>query len=206
MPSGNLAIGFAAGGVDISKSVLRTGDGAIGHDPTLPVGFTGTLSTRSDDNTGTVTLTGGHGIATSDVVDIYWSGGVQYAVTVGTVSVNSMPFDSGVGDNLPAQDTAVVVTKQVTVNVSIDGDALKVLAICLESTESTGKGHIDMLSSAPATIEEIDLVANVPQVWDIEGGAGNVFTGNPIVTIKASNGSATAAATLKIAGLQDTTP
>jgi hypothetical protein len=39
----------------------------------------------------------------------------------------------------------------------------------------------EMMSVAPASIEEIDLVANAPAVYDLGSGITNVFTGNPIV-------------------------
>jgi hypothetical protein len=207
MPTVRYGASVDGGGVSINQNISRTADTCIGYEVTLPVGFAGTLSTRTDANTGTVTLAGGHGISTADVVDIHWSGGVQYNVTVGTVSVNSMPFDVGIGDDLPDAATAVVVTKQVTVSTAIDGDNCSLIAICLESSEGTsGKGHINFLDSGPASIEEIDLVGNVPRVFDITGGDTNVFTGNPVVSSKATNGSSTAAATLKIVVLADSTP
>jgi len=63
-----------------------------------------------------------------------------------------------------------------------------------------------MQDTGSASIEAIDLTANVPQVYDIDGGATNVFTGNPITKSYAANGSATEAMTLKILSLEDSTP
>jgi hypothetical protein len=63
-----------------------------------------------------------------------------------------------------------------------------------------------MQDSGPATIEEIDLTANAPVVYDITGGAANVFTGNPIVTTKASHNDTANTATLKICGVADASP
>ena len=74
----------------------------------------GELTLRTDDNTGTITMNdAGHGITTGAKVDVYWAGGVQYNVTVGTVSGASVPIDLGSGDDLPSEDTAVVVSVQV---------------------------------------------------------------------------------------------
>jgi hypothetical protein len=55
-------------------------------------------------------------------------------------------------------------------------------------------------------VEEVDLEANAVLVWDITGGATNVFTGNPITKVMASNGSSSATAVLRILGAVDATP
>lgn len=201
-------VSLACAGVSIQKSVTRSGDGSIGHEVTLPAAKAGTLSTRTDNDTGVVTLSGGHGIATSDVVDVYWTvsgGGVRYGMTA-TVATNDVTVDGGAGDNLPAQASAVTLVKQVTIVTAIDGDNVEILGFSLEFTDAsnvTSKGHVDCQDSGDASIEEIDLTANTPVVYDIDGGASNVFTGNIITTVKASNGDSSNSATLKIVGVQD---
>jgi len=207
MVTRNYAVSLS-GGVSISRSQARSADGGSDRNPTIPKGFTGTLTTRTDDNTGTVTLTAGHGITTGDNVDIYWDGGVQYDVTVGTVSTNSMPFDSGIGDNLPIATTAVVVSVRQQINCAIDGDALSILGLQLKftSVNETSMGHVDFQDSGGSEIAEIDLQANGVQVWDVTGGSANPFTGNPITVGYASNGSATNDATLNLTWLEDATP
>jgi hypothetical protein len=204
-------LSVSAGGITIQKSITRTGDAPIGLQTTLNNAQAGTLSTRTDNDTGTITMTsGGHTITTGAVVDIYWSGGVQYSVTVGTVSGTSVPFDAGVGDNLPAETTAVTIVVQKNVNLYIDGDNTKLISICLETTTDTLRtaGLLIAYDAANDTIATIDLVANVPQVWDIEGGSANPFTGDPITYLKVSQGNATTTETytLKISGVYDATP
>lgn len=158
-------------GLTITQPITRVADGGTPREVTVPIGYAGTLTTRTDANTGTITLAGGHAIASSDNVDIYWSGGVQYDVTVGTVTVNSMPFDLGIGDDLPLAATAVVVAKRVQVNADLDGDNLKLLAIKQHFTQSNeaAASHVDFQDTAGDEIAELDLAANVPQVYDIEG-------------------------------------
>jgi len=209
MPSAGLNTNIDAGGVSINKAVQISGDGAIGYEISLPVAYVGQLTTRTDDETGTLTMSGGHGITTGAIIDIYWATGARYGVLVGTVSVNSVPIgadNAGTGDVLPTNLTAITAAVQVPANVAIDGDNLKVLVLCLDTSEAAGKGQVDFLSDAPASIEQFDLTANRPRAFDIEGGATNPFAGDPIVSLVASNGSAVMAATLKIAGLQDVTP
>jgi len=105
-------------------------------DQTLPVGVTGSLTTRTDDNTGTVTMTSvSHGIATGNRVSVSWLNTttglieVQYKVTVGTVAGTSVPIDLGLGVNLPVATTAVVVAREVVYDLLSELDTLKLVAV-----------------------------------------------------------------------------
>lgn len=202
---------ISGGGISIQPlAVTRTNSGTIALEDTLNTAKAGTLTTRTDDNTGTLTMTTGHGITTGQIVDIYWSGGVQRTVTVGTVSVDSVPFDLGIGDNLPIATTAVTVCVQKAINLAIDGDNADFLAVILETQDKTLRtaGNVQFLDAAADVIAEIDLVANVPQVWDLDGGSANPFTGDPITNLKATqaNSTSTETYTLKIVGVQDASP
>lgn len=208
MPDATYGVTFSAGGISIQSSKKRTADGQIGVQATLPVGSAGTLSTRIDDNTGILTVGSGHGITDADTVDVYWSGGRRYGVDVTATTATTISIDLGAGDNLPAQSTPIVVTKQVQINIAIDGDELEILGLQLfyASESSTAVGHATFKDSGAAVIKEHDLNANVAVVYDITGGATNVFTGNPITAVYASNGSSSEVATLKIGGVVDATP
>ncbi len=202
---------ISGGGITIqTMPVTRTNSGTIALEDTLNAAKSGTLTTRTDNNTGTLTMTAGHGLTTGQIVDIYWDGGVQRTVTVGTVATNSVPIDLGIGDNLPTANTAVTVCVQKSINLSVDGDNTKILAVILETVDKNLRtaANVQFLDSAADVIAEIDLVANVPQVWDIEGGSANPFTGDPITNLKASqaNSTSTETYTLKIVGVQDASP
>lgn len=207
------SLSMSLGGVSIQKSINRTGDHANAYEVTLPVGKAGTLSTRTDNDTGVVTATA-HGLIVGDKVNVFWSGGKRYGMTVSAVAdannatVGTLAGEIGAGDNFPVQGTAVVITKQVTINAQIDGDAIAIIGIVAEAIDpaSTAKAHLDLLDAGGLSIEAIDLVANEPKTWDITGGATNVFTGNPITSGKAANGSSTEALTLKLLSLEDSTP
>lgn len=203
-------LSVSGGGIAIQAVVSRTNSGMIALEDTLSSAKAGVLTTRTDDNTGTLTMTTGHGITTGQIVDIFWSGGVQRTVTVGTVSVDSVPFDLGIGDNLPIAMTAVTVCVQKAINLAIDGDNADIIAVVLETTDKTLRtaANVQFLDAAADVIAEIDLVTNVPQVWDIEGGSANPFTGDPITNLKATQASVSTSETwtLKIAGVQDASP
>ena len=202
---------ISGGGVTIqTMPVTRTNSGSIALEDTLSAAKSGTLTTRTDDNTGTLTMANGHGITTGQIIDIYWSGGVQRTVTVGTVATNEVPIDGGIGDNLPADETAITAVVQKAINLAIDGDNADIIAIVLETVDKTIRtaANVQFLDAAADVIAEIDLVTNVPQVWDIEGGSANPFTGDPITNLKASQASTSTSETwtLKIVGVQDASP
>lgn len=204
-----LAYGVALG--SIAKSVVRTADDLITVEVTLPAGKSGTLTTRTDDNTGIVTVASGHGITDSDTVDVYWSTGRRYGVDVTATGATTIEIDLGSGDNLPAQSTVVVVCKQVVVNKAIDGDNVKIIGLSAELAASTGFGtritFFDAVSAGGSAVGSgIYLAANEPLIIDVQGGATNLLTGSPILSFVASNGDGTNAATLKILGVQDITP
>ena len=72
---------------------------------------TGVLTTRTDANTGSLTMDTGHGITTGQRLDLYWTiSSVNYqrrGLTVGTVATNAVPIDGGSGDVLPSTSQAI---------------------------------------------------------------------------------------------------
>lgn len=163
---------------------------------------TGTLSTRTDDDTGEATLLTGHGIETGDIVDIYWSGGRRYGVTVGTVSGTAVPFGAaggeGSGDALPTATTAITVVEQTAVEVNFDGDDAQIIGIFYQNASDTGaKGHLDLQDAGDASIEAVNLVhetanGGLDNIWNISAGDTNAFTGNRITHGAASHDSTSA--------------
>lgn len=101
---------FSLGGVSFAASVQLSADAVYSDVTSVPVAQPSTLSTRTDNTTGTLTMTNSsHGITTGAKIDMYFSGGLaRRFVTVGTVSGVSVPFSAGSGDNLPIATTAVV--------------------------------------------------------------------------------------------------
>lgn len=188
----------SVGGISISGTVTRTADAQIGNVTTLPAAKSGTLSTRTSDTAGTLTLGSGHGITTGSTINIYWSGGVRYGVTVGTVSGTSVPFTSGNGDNLPIATTVITAATVVEIDIDVDGDLVQLLALSCNK-----KCHVDIQESDNSQIVGISLAANEPVVWiaDLSIGA-NPLAGAVVAKIITANGE-TAEATLKIGMLYE---
>lgn len=208
MPIATYGITMSAAGVNIQKTGSRTGDGLISREIELPAGKAGTLTTRTDNDTGIVTVASGHGMTDADTVDLYWSGGRRYGVDVTATGATTISFDLGAGDNLPVETTPVVIVKQVAINVALDGDNIQVLGLSFEfaSPAITDDGHVTFKDAAGDVIAQLDLEANTPQIYDVAGGQANPFTGDPITNAYASNGCSSSAATLKIISLEDATP
>lgn len=112
MPSMNFSgsIGTPVSAFPLSESV----DGDVGIDirpvTAVPVAKTGSLTTRTDDDTGVVAAATGHGITTGQKVDLYWSGGSRLSMDA-TVSGDDITLDGGDAnsDVLPAAATAVTL-------------------------------------------------------------------------------------------------
>ncbi len=98
---------FIKGGSAICRTVNFSAEGSAVkfYRSTLP----GTLSTRTSNTVGILTLDGGHNVHTGLIADILWSGGSRTGVTIGTIAVRSVPFSGGTGDNLPVATTDITI-------------------------------------------------------------------------------------------------
>lgn len=174
--------------------------------PALAAVQTGTLTTRTDDDTGVATLSTGHGIETADVVDVYWAAGVRYGMDA-TVATNAVTVDGGAGDALPDQDTAVTVVEQIDWEIDFDGDDAQIIGVFYRNPEDTGaKAHVDFQDSGDASINEVDLVhetanGGCSQIVNISAGDTNDYTGNQIALAKVSHDSQKAATAYCLVGL-----
>jgi hypothetical protein len=157
-----------------SKIVVDGYEGSIGVQPTLAAAKTGTLTTRTDNDTGVATMDSGHGFATNDVLDVYWDGGARYGMTA-TVSTNAVTIDGGAGDNLPTTSTALTVMKQVVLSQPFDGSKVKALALHCKETRCT----ILFYESSSLRLA-VQLNADTPYEW-FSGGYGS----NPLASYTA---------------------
>ncbi|MDD4890609.1 MAG: hypothetical protein PHU85_11860 [Phycisphaerae bacterium] len=212
MPTATYAINVSLGGVTIDKRISRTGSHPNPYEETVPaanveavVAWTGT-----DADSASASLAAGHGL-TDGTFDVFWtSGGANYCRygAAGTFTDDNLALEGGAGDEFPATATSgVIVSKQTSVNANIDGDAASLIAVSLEFTDaaSAAVGSISCKDTSGTVIAQIDLVANQPIVTDIDGGATNIYTGNPITTFAVSHNDATNNATIKVLSMEDAT-
>jgi hypothetical protein len=109
MPTGTKTVTVSTSGqtyLGAQDTITNDAKAVIGPS-SIAAAKVGTLSTRTDNNTGILTMTTGHGFTDGQRLDVYWSGGCRRGMVIGTVSTNSVPIDLGAGDNLPIATTAV---------------------------------------------------------------------------------------------------
>ena len=116
--SGNIA------GVNFRDALTSAGANVAGSQQTVAAAKAGTLSTRTNNTDGTLTMGASHGITTGAIIDLYWLvSGTTYAyrhgVVVGTVSGTSVPISGGTGTNLPAQASAIMAMVHVVIPCEI---------------------------------------------------------------------------------------
>lgn len=156
----------------------------------IPAAKTGSLTTRTNNTDGTLTMDPGHGIITGQVVDIYWVGGSRVGVVVGTVSVNSVPISGGSGDNLPAQSTAINVgIRQTEVGSVVGNNAVAMLAFAALLTGDY-YGYVSFLTAGDVQIAAYKLSPDRPNWdWDNQGDASNPFSGQTVAKVLFSHGN-----------------
>lgn len=203
MPTGEINNVVNVAGIQFGGTTKRTAPAQWsesldpGEGTGLAAGKAGTLSTRTDDDTGVVTLGAGHGVTTDDVVEVYWSGGLRYGMDVTVVDGNNVTIDLGSGDNLPSQDTAVVIGVRTELDADFDGDQIEIIAV-----QCNKRGHIEFQKGDDTVIDSQELTANEPWTWISGQGVANPLTGDPVGKIQVSCGEA-AEATLFIGVLFD---
>jgi hypothetical protein len=182
---------------DILSEAPYEGEGRLDLSTLLPAATAATLTTRTDDDTGVVTLPADHGL-TSGTFDVYWgTTGCRYGMT-GTVNVNALALDVGAGDVLPADETPVTVAKQVSIVAPLTGNLLVAIAAHCKK-----RAHLDFQSSIAASLLALKLAANRAWSWGNDLGVANLLAGVVVATIKASCGDSEAAGDLSIPILYD---
>src|SRR4051812_43765099 len=98
---------FQCAGLSFNTTRQVSADVAAPFSVALAAAKVGQLTTRTDNNTGVLTMAGGHGILNGDRLDVYWTGGSRRGMSVTGVSTNLVTIDLGAGDNLPTNLTNV---------------------------------------------------------------------------------------------------
>lgn len=179
------------GGIQFEgASAVYQASSQIGHRPTAPAARAGTLTTRTNNTAGVVTLAADHGIVTG-LVDVYWTGGVQYNVSA-TVAGNDVTLASGGGANLPAQGTAVLVAQVVEIDTDFDGALAIVFGLYSER-----RAHVLFLQEDGTPITPFELLAKVPRTW-ITGQGDNPFSEEAVGKARVSCGEAGGSAAVAI--------
>lgn len=205
----NLTISGDVAGAPMGGGYAASGDTGIRVSATAPAAKAGTLSTRTDNTSGTLTLTAGHGIATGNTIDLYWTengiAGKRRNVTVGTVAGTSVPISGGAGDNLPSQTTAVTCMKQVNLDVDFVGNNVAQAGAVLNGLTTGKRGTLQFFEGSTSRVT-IDFTAGSPWIWTAGKGQGaNPFASYAISSATLSHEDANASASCEIGLLMNAT-
>jgi hypothetical protein len=128
-----------SGAAGASQNVTVSDNTSVFANPSVPAAQPASLTTRSGNTTGTLTMTNASfGIVTGQRLDVYWNGGQQYNVVAGSVSGLSVPISGGTGTNLPAANTAISVGIPTSAPFSVTGNNMQGL-ICTMNALPTGQ-------------------------------------------------------------------
>lgn len=173
--------------------------------PSIPAAKVGALTTRTDSDTGVLTMTAGHGITTGAKLDIFWLDAAtgdpksRRHMTAGTVSTNSVPIDGGSGDNLPALVSgtyAVTAMVPVSVPFTVDGDEVIGLVASISGGSAWGYAVFVDDSAAEIAAATYSIGPQFGAVWSRNQGTTNPLAGVVTSVVKLSHGDSTAARTM----------
>lgn len=184
---------LAISGRALTKNATSNGDGGLIVEPDggIDAAKTGTETGYTDADTGIVTLSTGHGIVTSDLVDLYWSGGARFGMTA-TVSGNAVTVDGGSGTSLPSTGTAMAVKKPQQENFRVNGSSLSGLYL-----KSAQVGRIAFYNSLGSLTYATTLTAGGTEAYVTGDGVTNPLAGTTNVDhVTFSHGSTAAVSQL----------
>lgn len=180
------------------KAYADTGENRVESAPSIPAAKVGTLTTRTDNDTGTFTMDSGHGFSTGNKIDVFWPTGSRRNMTA-TVTVNSVVLDGGSGDVLPAAATAITAMKPVEVTVpTIDGDTVVGLVVY-----SPVAGYVVLCVDTSTLTAPYQLDRDVADGFSTAAGDDNPLAGVNITIVKFSHGDSSSAQDMYAAAIVD---
>lgn len=184
-------------GMSIGGTRIVVGGAAVVQDQSgsnaVPAAKVGALSTRTDANTGELTMAEGHGITTGARLDVYWPGGKRYGMEVGTVAGQAVPIDGGAGDDLPALDSDITAMVPIDLDFRVDGGEVNGLV-----AGSTTRGTIVLVDDDDVELLPIHLADRDSYEWDQDSGIPNPLAGDTVDAVLMSHGDATQAQDMTI--------
>lgn len=185
--TGNYTRGYSVANSSFGVTTTITSNLIAGWSVTLAAAKTGVLTTRTSATAGTLTMDTGHGITTGAKLDIYWSGGSCRNATVGTVSVNSVPFTTASGDALPIATTAITAQVPISESIVVTGSNVVGYGVGFPSG-----GTCVFAASGPTEVAAaVVLAPNTSTVWSSTDGGTNPLAGGSITTVRLSQGGVT---------------
>ncbi len=185
--SGTYTRGYNIAGSSFGVNTTITSNLLAGWSVTLAAAKVGTLAVRTSDTAGTLTMNSGHGFTDGQKIDIYWDGGSCRNATIGTVSVNSVPFTGASGTVLPAALTAITAQVPTSESIVVTGSNVVSFGVGFPSG-----GTCVFAASGPTEVyAAVVLAPNTSTVWSSTDGGTNPLAGGSILTVRLSQGGIT---------------
>jgi len=173
-------------GVNYVDARSVTCDGSQRKAITKAAAKTGQLTTRTDNDTGVITATAGHGIVNGRL-DVYWDGGHRRGMTV-TVATNALSVDAGAGDNLPTNLTNVTLSQPQEEEFLVTGNNVAAIG-----ARSSRRGIIVFAESDDtevlAIVDNFDASGGGGYQWFDGSGITNPLAGAAVAKVFFSNGN-----------------
>lgn len=198
MPTLTAGKSGSIGGVSFSQSINLSADAALVQDESMVAADAGVLTSRTDNDTGEITLDDSDAVVATGKVDVYWSGGRRYNMDA-TLAAGVLTIDGGAGDNLPTEDTEVTVMNPKALSFELGSSValvallakLSQLGLVILWTGAVGSG-------TPVVIWDVGL--NQQRDWNNLNGVTDPTGGVEINNATVSHGGIVAA-TAKVGAL-----
>jgi len=200
MPSLVIAESATLLGKSFPSRVTVTADGGIIKEVTIAAAKIGQLTTRTDANTGTLTMASSHGITTGARLDLYWTGGSRRGITVGTVATNSVPIDLGAGDDLPTNLTNITAMVPQEESFVVTGDNVSAIALY---SDKAGQIVFAESDNTEACAKSVGAATGGEQsyFWTSARDPVNPLASDDVTKVFFSHGSSAGSATMRAAVL-----
>ena len=183
---------FTLAGKAFSESKTVAGDDAIIVESSIPAATGGTLTTRTSDTAGIITVTS-HPFVVIYVINISCAYGSSLTATVCATTKTTITFSGALGTVLPAQDVAVTCNEQVELPFDLVGADLTALVVF-----TAQKGTIIPKDAGGEELVLTLATGGSVYAWWTNNGITNPITGDTIITVTFSHDYITAAATMRI--------
>jgi hypothetical protein len=184
----DISIRTRVAGVNIDSLIRRTDELEQSFRATMPAGRAGTLTTRTDDAIGVVTVASGHGITTSDTVAVFWEGGSRFSATVTGTTATTITIATGAGTNLPIATTALVIAKESIHSLAIIGDDIAVLAVGCDNRAS-----VNFRDGSAVSQLRYDIATKEGRLWVASSDVTNPLASDTVADVRIANGGTTEA-------------
>lgn len=176
-------------GTRYEQAATITSDSTELKSASIPAAKSGSVTTRTDDNTGVVTMSAGHGFTTGQKVDVFWTGGSRRGMDA-TVATNAVTVDGGSGDALPVVSTAITAMVPTSVPMAFAGDDLDALSVECPLAVS---GWV-VFKDAGGTVRASYQIPSGTRAktWAKDLGITNPLASQTVATVEFSHGATTA--------------